>query len=137
MHSFVPLAIFWIGKLIIDDVLTLRASRKSALSLIPFIAAELLLVAGDDVLGRASRLVEDLFGELFSTRISIKLIEHAATLDQSEFENPTFYDKLERARRQTLARVGLLSGLMTFGEDLLGFGAMSIARRNDIACRLT
>ncbi|MBA3405144.1 MAG: ABC transporter ATP-binding protein, partial [Gemmatimonadaceae bacterium] len=36
-----------------------------------------------------------------------------------QFEDPKFYDQLERARRQTVGRIGLLSELLTMGQDTL------------------
>jgi ATP-binding cassette subfamily B protein len=36
-------------------------------------------------------------------------MEHAATLDLHMFEDPEFYDHLERARQGTTGRVALLS----------------------------
>jgi ATP-binding cassette subfamily B protein len=53
-------------------------------------------------------------------------MEHAATLDLYQFEDPAFYDRLERARRQTTGRVGLLTQLLSMGQDsltLLSLGA--------------
>src|SRR6185437_15455356 len=50
-------------------------------------------------------LVESLLGDLFSNHISVRLMRHAATLDLAQFEDPDFYDHLERARRQTTALV--------------------------------
>ena len=37
--------------------------------------------------------------------MSVRLMEHAATLDMQHFEDPTFYDRLERARRHTVGRI--------------------------------
>ncbi|HJU88922.1 MAG TPA: ABC transporter ATP-binding protein, partial [Gemmatimonadaceae bacterium] len=45
------------------------------------------------------------------------LMEHAATLDLYHFEDPAFYDQLERARRQTVGRIGLLTELFTMAQD--------------------
>jgi ATP-binding cassette, subfamily B, bacterial len=47
------------------------------------------------------------------------LMEHAATLDLYHFEDPVFYDQLERARRQTVGRIGLLTQLLTMTQDVL------------------
>ena len=58
-------------------------------------------VVGGELLARASGLVEGLLGDLFTNRISIRIMEHAATLDLHQFEDPEFYDHLERARQGT------------------------------------
>ena len=51
-------------------------------------------------------------GDMFANRTSIRLMEHAATLDLQQFEDPTFYDKMERARQQTTSRIGLLGQII-------------------------
>ena len=44
-------------------------------------------------------VIESILGELFSNKMSIELMEHAATLDLQQFEDAKFYDQMERARR--------------------------------------
>jgi ATP-binding cassette subfamily B protein len=83
------------------------------------VALEIVIVLVGEVLARASVLVENLLGELFSNSTSERLMEHAATLDLAHLEDPTFYDRLERARRQTSNRVGLLAQLLTMGQNVL------------------
>ena len=52
-------------------------------------------------------------------------MQHATELDLSSFEDPVFYDKLERARRQTTARLSLLAGLLNLGQDSLSLLSLS------------
>jgi ATP-binding cassette subfamily B protein len=57
-------------------------------------------------------------------------MQHAATLDLYQFEDPAFYDQLERARRQTTSRIGFLAQLLTMGQDtltLITLGAALVA----------
>jgi ATP-binding cassette subfamily B protein len=54
-------------------------------------------------------------------------MEHAATLDLAQFEDPAFYDQLERARRQTTGRIGLLSQLLSMGQDSLTLVSLGAA----------
>jgi ATP-binding cassette subfamily B protein len=46
-------------------------------------------------------------------------MRHAATLDLAQFENAEVYDHLERARRQTVGRIGLLTLLLGTAQDLI------------------
>jgi ATP-binding cassette subfamily B protein len=119
-RAFVPVASLWAAKLIIDHVVEL--TRSPGGSLVPLwrvVALELAIVIVGELLARASSLVESLLGDLFSNTISVRLMRHAATLDLAQFEDPDFYDHLERARRQTTARIGLIAMLLTMGQDLL------------------
>ncbi len=125
--AFVPVATLWVGKLIIDAVVA--ATREPSASLAPLwrlVALEAAIVLVGEALSRASRLIESLLGDLFSNHTSIRLMEHAATLDLYQFEDPDFYDRLERARRQTTGRLILLTQLLSMGQDtmtLLSLGA--------------
>ncbi|MBV9612676.1 MAG: ABC transporter ATP-binding protein [Acidobacteriaceae bacterium] len=115
-----PLATLWVAKLIID--LVVRSIRHQAFdrSLIwKLLLLELALAVGSDTLGRFISLVDSLLGDRFTNHVSIKLMEHANSLDLFSFEDPVFYDKMERARRQTTARLGMLAGLAGMAQQLL------------------
>ncbi len=69
--------------------------------------------------GRFISLVDSLLGDKFTNHVSIRLMEHANSLDLVSFEDPVFYDKMERARRQTTARLGMLAGFAGMAQQLL------------------
>src|SRR5579875_1122186 len=120
ISAMFPLATLWVSKLIID--LVVRAIRHQAVdrSLIwKFLILELLLAIASDTVGRFISLVDSLLGDRFTNHVSIRLMEHANSLDLVSFEDPVFYDKMERARRQTTARLGMLAMLAGMGQQLL------------------
>jgi ATP-binding cassette, subfamily B, bacterial len=127
LRAFVPIASLWAAKLIIDAVVAL--AREPGASLAPLwrvVVLELAIVVTGEILARASALVESLLGDLFSNHISVRLMRHAATLDLAQFEDPEFYDHLERARRQTTGRIGLIAVLLAMAQDtitLISLGA--------------
>ena len=126
MRAGVPVATLWVGKLIIDTVVASRESTPDFPRLWKLVALEIAIVTVSDLLARTSSLVESLLGDLFSNHTSVRLMEHAATLDLAHFEDPAFYDHLERARRQTTSRIGLLAQLLSIGQDgltLISLGA--------------
>jgi ATP-binding cassette, subfamily B, bacterial len=128
VRAFVPVASLWAAKLIIDEVVHLTRTPGAPLDdLWRVVALELAIVVAGELLARASALVESLLGDLFSNHISVRLMRHAATLDLAQFEDPDFYDHLERARRQTTARIGLIAMLLTMGQDLLTLGTLGAA----------
>ena len=127
VRAFIPLAILWIGKLIIDEVVAARASALTTSYLWKLVGLEIALAFAGETLSRASAVVESLLGDLFSNRTSVMLMEHAATLDLYQFENPAFYDQLDRARRQTTGRIGLLAQLLSMGQDLITLVSLSAA----------
>ena len=126
-RSGVPVATLWVGKLIIDEVIALAQHGGATHHLWILVALELAIATGGELLARASGLVESLLGDLFTNRISIRIMEHAATLDLHQFEDPAFYDHLERARQGTTGRIALLSQLFGMGQSFLTLASLSVA----------
>ena len=118
VRAFVPVATLWVAKLIIDAVIRAAAGHGVG-RLWQYVAMEFAIVVIGEFLARASALVESLLGDLFSNYVSVRLMEHAATLDLAQFENPAFYDHLERARQQTTGRIALIAQLLGLGQDAL------------------
>ncbi|MGH9765150.1 MAG: ABC transporter ATP-binding protein, partial [Blastocatellia bacterium] len=127
LSAFVPIATLWIGKLIIDTVVAGRSGTPDYYRLVKLVGVEICIVLTGQVVSRASSLCESLLADLFSNRISVRLMEHAATLDLRTFEDPVFYDHLERARRQTGGRVVLITQLLQMCEDTLSLASLSLA----------
>jgi len=119
IRSIVPVTTFWVGKLILDSVIAARNDQGDLTQIWRYLALELLIVLTGEILARASSLIESLLGDLFSNAMSVELMEHAAKLDLAQFEDPEFYDHLERARRQTVGRIALLSLLLSMSQDAL------------------
>ncbi len=119
IKSSTPLAILYVGKLIIDQVIELAKSHGSTTHLWTLVAIEFGLAIVSDVLSRMINLLDSLLGDLFSNHTSIRIMQHAATLDLDQFENSVFYDKLERARQQTIGRTILLSQVLSQVQDLI------------------
>ena len=127
VRALVPVAMLWVGKLIIDVVVASLSSAPDYRRLWQLVALEIGIVVVGDILARASSLYESLLGDLFSNVVSVRLMRHAATLDLAQFEDPEFYDHLERARRQTVGRIGLLTGLLAMAQDALTLVTLAVA----------
>eukprot|EP01037_Dinobryon_pediforme_P003804 gene3804-3851_t len=119
-RSAMPVALLYIGKLIIDKVIFLSHQHiADATPLWQLVGLEFFLAILTDALSRAITLMDALLGDLFSNHTSVKIMQHAATLDLDQFEDAEFYDKLERARQQTVGRTVLLSQVMSQVQDLI------------------
>jgi ATP-binding cassette subfamily B protein len=127
LRATVPIATLWVAKLIIDIVVAARMGRPNLSRLWLLVAVELTIVAVGEALDRGSAAVEALFGDLCSNRINEKLIAHAGSLDLHHFEDPAFFDRLERAQRQTTGRIGLLTQLLTLGQDMVTLVSLASA----------
>jgi ATP-binding cassette subfamily B protein len=127
VRAMLPLAMLWVSKLILDAVVAwIKRGNGNATHLWKLVALELGLAVLSDLLARANSLADSLLGDRFTNRISVRLIEHATQLDLASFEDPVFYDKLERARRQTTGRIGLLAAVLNVGQDTLSLISLSV-----------
>jgi ATP-binding cassette subfamily B protein len=119
IRSAMPVALLYVGKLIIDQVVQLNRHGGNHNELWELVAIEFGLAVLTDGLNRAINLLDSLLGDLFSNYTSMRIIRHAATLDLDQFEDSVFYDKLERARQQTVGRTVLLSQVMSQIQDFI------------------
>ncbi|MGV8923723.1 MAG: ABC transporter ATP-binding protein [Thermomonas sp.] len=130
IRAFLPIATLYIGKLIIDEAVRLLglgvaheltdAWQAGQLDhLLTLLGLEFGLAILADLLGRLVAYVDTLLSERFTNATSIRLMEHAATLDLEDFEDADLQDKLDRARRQTMGRMNLLSQLFGQAQDMI------------------
>jgi len=120
IRSAIPVALLYVGKLIIDEVVQLSHNHHPNTNhLWQLVGLEFGLAIFSDAISRAITLMDSLLGDLFSNHTSVKIMEHASTLDLDQFEDSVFYDKLERARQQTVGRTILLSQVMSQVQDLI------------------
>lgn len=123
IKSAIPLATLYVGKEIVDEVIRLyNAGGGIQVYLWQLVGLELGLAVLSEILNRSISLVESLLGDLVANSTSVELMKHAAELDLYQFENADFYDKLERARRQTTGRTVLMSQVLSqFQEGIAVF----------------
>jgi ATP-binding cassette subfamily B protein len=95
----VPLAIAWVGKAIVDAAVAHH--RDATLRLV---AVELGLVVAQAAVIRALALVRGLLGARLGLDINVRILQKALTLELRHFEDPDFYDRLTRARREASVR---------------------------------
>ena len=131
VRALLPVVTLYVGKLIIDEALrlvaldtgleTIREWWDSGLlsPLLALLWLELGLAVASDVLGRLVALIDSLLSERFTNATSVRLMQHAATLDLEDFEDSELQDKLDRARRLTMGRMTLMSQLFGQAQDLV------------------
>ncbi|HEY0554851.1 MAG TPA: ABC transporter ATP-binding protein [Thermoanaerobaculia bacterium] len=131
VRALLPVATLYVGKLIIDEVIRLAGTHGThprlgdwfAQGLLNhlalLLAIELVLAVLADGLGRLVSLFDALLSEQFTNATSVRLMEHAATLDLEDFEDSELQDQLDRARRQTTGRMTLMNQLFGQAQDLV------------------
>ena len=126
LRAFLPVAMLFLGKLIIDEVILLAAAGDMPAwssgrldRLATLIGLELAIAVLSDVVGRVVSLVDSLLSERFTNETSVRLMEHAALLDLEDFEDSELQDQLDRARRQTMGRSSLMTQLLGQAQDVV------------------
>src|SRR6202171_5557147 len=124
--ALLPLAVLGVTKVIIDDVVALRAHRAP----LPnhfwwLVALEFLLASLGAILGRLISFCDIVLADKYSRHISTQIMEHASHLDLTSFEDPLFYDKMERARVQGTDRIVMIQSTGMLIQQLVT--AMSLA----------
>jgi ATP-binding cassette subfamily B protein len=138
VRAFLPVATLYVGKLIIDEVLRLSGAGHARQTLggwlssglvdhlLALLALELSLAVLSDLLGRVVSLIDGLLSERFSNATSVRLMEHAATLDLEDFEDSELQDRLDRARRQTMGRSALMGQVFGQAQDVVTIASFAV-----------
>ncbi len=112
VSALIPVAVMWVAKLIVDAlVATLTSPGTPPQDIWTLVAIEFLLVGLGTTMGRAIDYFDARLADQFTREVSLRIMEHAAKLDLASFEDPAFYDKLERARVQATDRIGMLNAM--------------------------
>jgi ATP-binding cassette, subfamily B, bacterial len=111
LAALVPLSMLAVAKLILDAVQAHASGHPLPSKFWFYVAAEFALAACGSLLGRAIGYFESLLADRFTRHVSIRVMEHASRLDLASYEDPVFYDKLERARVQATDRIAMIQAM--------------------------
>ena len=118
--AVIPLALLAVTRLIIDAVVS-HVSHGNALrsDFWWLVGAEFGLAAVSTLLNRVVDFCDTLLADKFVRHISIRIMQHASRLDLFNYEDPSFQDKLERARVQATDRLGMMRQLGTLVQQII------------------
>jgi ATP-binding cassette subfamily B protein len=83
------------------------------------VAAEFALALTINILSRGIDFSNQLLADRYTYHVSVQVMEKAATLDLTTYENPVFYDRLERARVQATDRLAMIQQMGLLLQQLL------------------
>jgi len=110
--SLLPLALLWIPKLILDRIVHAASAHQPVGPRFWWlVAAEFSLAVLTSILARAIDYSDSLLADKYTRHVSIQVMKHAADLDLIAYEDPVFYDRLERARVQATDRLGMIQAI--------------------------
>ena len=111
MAALVPISMLAVSKRILDAI----QQHFAGAPLVPYfwwlVGAEFALAAAGSILGRGIGYFDALLADRFTRSVSIRVMEHASRLDLTSYEDPVFYDKLERARVQATDRIAMIQAI--------------------------
>jgi ATP-binding cassette, subfamily B, bacterial len=126
--SLLPLALFWVSKLIIDAIYRiLTAHQPAGARLWWLVAAEFGIAVSIGILGRVIDYLDALLAGKYMHHISVRVMEHAASLDLLAYEDPVFYDRLERARVQATDRLYMIQAIGRLIQQVITTITLSVS----------
>ncbi len=113
ISALLPLALAWVGpKLIIDTVVQAKSMHQPFPDRLWYLVAlEFGLAILASTVGRVGDYLDSLLADNYMRHVSIQVMKHAAELDLLAYEDPVFYDRLERARVQATDRLGMIQSI--------------------------
>src|SRR5271168_2083939 len=108
--ALIPLAALAVTRVIVNDIVDFRAHGGALPHNFWWLVALEFTLAGvaAGILVRLVNFSEIVLADRYSKHISTKIMEHASRLDLTSFEDPLFYDKMERARVQGTDRIVMI-----------------------------
>jgi ATP-binding cassette subfamily B protein len=126
--SLLPICLLAVSKLIIDNIVNVVAHHQS----VPrtfwwLVGAEFGLAVSGSVLTRVLDYLDSLLADKYTRHVSIEVMRHAAELDLIAYEDPVFYDRLERARVQATDRLGMIQSIGRLLQQVITALSLSIS----------
>jgi len=126
--ALLPIALLWVAKLIIDLIVqTVTAHAPVQPRLWWLVAAEFGLAIAAGLLARLIDYLDSLLADKYTRHVSIEVMKHASQLDLIAYEDPVFYDRLERARVQATDRLGMIQSIGRLVQQVITTVSLSIS----------
>lgn len=118
--AVLPLAIATVAKYIIQDLVD-KVSRHEVLphTFWYLVAGEVGLNVVFGLVTRAIDYSDSLLANRYTQHVSVRVMEQAARLDLTTYENPIFYDRLERARVQATDRLAMIQQMGRLFQQII------------------
>ena len=126
--ALLPIALAYIPKLIIDILDShIRTHAPIPRQLWWLVLAEFGLAVLSSIVARMMDYADSLLANKYTRHVSIQVMKHAAELDVIAYEDPVFYDRLERARVQATDRLVMIQSIGRLELQLITAVGWSVA----------
>jgi ATP-binding cassette subfamily B protein len=126
--ALLPIALTGVAKLIIDIVNnSIKTHQSVPERLWWLVLVEFGLAVLSSIVGRMMDYADSLLANKYTRHVSIQVMKHAAELDVIAYEDPVFYDRLERARVQATDRLAMIQSIGRLELQLITAVGWSVA----------
>jgi len=126
--AVLPIAITYIAKLIIDILDQLLHAHSATPRLLWWLLlAEFALAVLGSIITRAIDFSDSLLADKYTRYVSVQVMKHASQLDLTAYEDPVYYDRLERARVQATDRLVMIQSIGRLELQLITAIGWSVA----------
>ncbi len=129
VSAALPAAIAYVGKLIVDSVVT--AARTGAAAdrhqAFLYVVLELLLMVGSTTVNRGLAFLRELLRATLGNVVNVQILEKALSLELRHFEDADVYDKMQNARREASSRpLSLVLQVFAIAQNAISLAAYAI-----------
>ena len=126
--SLLPVVLLYITKLIIDNIVHAISTHEVVTSRLWWlVAAEFCVAVLNSVLVRTIDYSDSLLADKYTRYVSVRVMNHAASLDLLAYEDPIFYDRLERARVQATDRLVMIQAVGRLVQQAITTVTLSVS----------
>src|SRR5271169_3378961 len=125
--AVLPFGVAKVAQYIINGIADVLRGRSLPSTFWTLVATEVALNVLMGLLTRAIDYSDSLLSNRYTQHASVKVMEQAARLDLTTYENPVFYDRLERARVQATDRLAMIQQMGRLVQQAITTLTFSIA----------
>jgi ATP-binding cassette, subfamily B, bacterial len=127
LAALAPLAILSVTRLILNAIQAHFAGHPLPSYFWYLVLTEFSLAAIAGMLSRGIAFFDTLLADRFTRYVSVRVMTHASRLDLASYEDPAFYDKLERARVQATDRIYMIQAMGQLLQQVITAATLSAA----------
>ncbi len=124
--ALIPITMLMVAKRILDAVQVKSGGGELPPEFWWLVGLECALAIFGGVLGRTIGFFDALLADRFTRHVSVRVMEHAARLDLTSYENPAFHDQLERARVQATDRIAMIHAIGQVAQQIIVATSLSL-----------
>jgi ATP-binding cassette subfamily B protein len=123
-----PVAMLWVTKYIIDAIVGLTSHHNPLPHLFWWmVLLQFGLASLATILTRLIDFCDAVLADKYTRYISTQIMEHAASLDLTTYEDYKFYDKLDRARVQGTDRIYMIQSSGRLVQEVIMTASLAIS----------